>query len=81
MCSRICSFVIGAMEQIAHDELARVVKSVTTCSSNMIAAFYVLLPNMTRCFRFLPPVLPTQLVKLRGLEFAEVTKGPIVYAL
>jgi hypothetical protein len=67
------SFVMGAMEKIDLDEMALVVKSVATCSVNLIAALASIVAERdSLTSRSLPPVVPHQLVKLRGLEFSDV---------
>jgi hypothetical protein len=69
------SFVIGAMAKIDLDEMALVVKSVATCSVNLIAALASIVAerdSLNIASHSLPPVVPHQLVKLRGLEFADV---------
>jgi hypothetical protein len=65
MCCKICSFEIGAMEKIGHDEMTWVLNQ-HCCPFASIVAERV---SSDIASDSLPPVLPTQLVKLRGLEF------------
>jgi hypothetical protein len=61
------------MEKIDLDEMPLVVKSVTTCSVNLIPALastFAARDSLNIASHSFPQVL--QLVKLRGLEFADV---------
>jgi hypothetical protein len=69
------TFVIGAMEQIRADEMAEVIKSIATCSVNLIAGLANIVAerdSRNDAAESMPPVLPHQLVKLRGQEFANI---------
>jgi hypothetical protein len=67
------SFVITAIGKISVDEMAVVVKSNETCSVNLIAGLTNIVAerdSANHAAESMPPVLPHQLVKLRGREFA-----------
>jgi hypothetical protein len=68
-------FVITAIEKISVDEMAAVVKSIATCSVNLIAGLTNIVAerdSVNHAAESMPPVLPHQLVKLRGREFADI---------
>jgi hypothetical protein len=69
------SFVLTAMETIDVEEMAEVIKSIATCSVNLIAGLERIVAKLdlrNDAADFMPPALPHQLVKLRGQEFAEI---------
>jgi hypothetical protein len=56
------------------DEMAVVVKSIATCSVNLIAGLTNIVAerdSVNHAAESMPPALPHQLVKLRGREFAD----------
>jgi hypothetical protein len=68
------SFVIGSKEKIGLDEMALVIKSVATCSVNLITALASAVAesdSLNIASHSLPSVVPHQLVKFHGLEFAD----------
>jgi hypothetical protein len=69
------SFVIGAKEKIDLGEMALVIKSVATCSVNLITALASAVAerdSLNIASHSLPSIVPHQLVKFHGLEFADV---------
>jgi hypothetical protein len=68
-------FVNTAIEKISVDEMAAIVKSIATCSVNLVAGLTIIVAerdSVNDAAESMPPVLPPQLVKLRGREFANI---------
>ena len=68
-------FVMAAIEQIAIDEMAVVVKRISTCSVKLIACLARIVAKcdlLNDAADSMPPVLPHQLMKLCNQEFAHI---------
>ena len=75
MLAGLDSFVIDAIEEIDNDEMELVVKSIVTCSVELIAGLARIMAerdSRNDVADTMPPVLPRQLLKLRGKEFAGI---------
>ena len=71
------NFVITAMEEIGAVEKAAIVRSLATCCVEMISRIATIVAerdSRNDAADFMPPVLPHQLVKLRGREFAAIIR-------
>lgn len=72
------SFVIEAMDDIGADEKAVVVKSIATCCVDLLAGLASIAAerdSRNDAADSMPPVLPHQLVKLRGRDFAAIIRS------
>ena len=67
----IGKIVIEAIEDIGADEMTAVVKSIATCCVELVARLKSIVAerdSMKNAADFMPPVLPYQLAKLRGIN-------------
>ena len=71
------NYVINAMDEVGGDAMAPIVKNIAACSVELIARIASIVcerDSRNDAADFMPPVLPHQLVKLRGREFADVVR-------
>jgi hypothetical protein len=70
-------FVIGAMDQIETEAMTPIIKNVAICSVEMMAKIANIVAerdSRNDAADFMPPVLPHQLVKIRGRGFADIIR-------
>ena len=71
------NFVINAMDEVGVEVMTPIVKNIAACSVELIAKISSIVcerDSRNDAADFMPPVLPHQLVKLRGREFADVVR-------
>jgi hypothetical protein len=68
------NFVITAIDEVGIEAMMPIVKNIAACSVDLIAKIAAIVcerDSRNDAADFMPPVLPHQLVKLRGREFAD----------
>ena len=71
------SFGIAAIEEIGTDEMAAIVKRISTCCDELVArlaSIVVECDSRKDAADFMPPVLSHQLVQLRGRDFTDIIR-------
>ena len=71
------NFVITALDEVGIEAMMPIVKSIAACSVDLIAKIAAIVcerDSRNDAADFMPPVLPHQLVKLRGREFADIVR-------
>lgn len=71
------NFVIATIEGINPETMASIVKNIATCCVELIAGIASIVAerdSQNDAADAIPPVLPHQLVKLRGREFADIVR-------
>jgi len=70
-------FVAGKIEETGADEMAELVKGLAVCTVNLIAGVIYIVAerdSSNEAAAEMPPVLPHQIVMLRGREFSDILK-------
>ncbi|KAI9912913.1 hypothetical protein PsorP6_005169 [Peronosclerospora sorghi] len=75
------TFVIDSMQLISQKDTERIVKNVSTCSADLlsdIAAVVAERDSSNKAAEYMTPVLPHQLAKMRGRDFADVIRTNVL---
>ena len=72
------NFVITAIDEVGIEAMMPIVKNIAACSVDLIAKIAAIVcerdSRKNDAADFMPPVLPHQLVKLPGREFADIVR-------
>ena len=71
------NYVIAAIDEVGLEAMTPIVKNIATCCVELIAKIAAIVcerDSRNDAADFMPPVLPHQLVKLRGREFSNVVR-------